>query len=101
GRSRVGFEAERSKSSGRRFPERVQALPSSLLRFMDRAPPATQERARETYPLYAFPLNSAASDAFSNGGAIQRRLMLDLIFVGSTIIFFLLALVYVRGCEKL
>jgi hypothetical protein len=33
--------------------------------------------------------------------AIQRRLMLDLIFVGSTIIFFLLALAYVRGCEKL
>jgi hypothetical protein len=27
--------------------------------------------------------------------------MLDLIFVGSTIIFFLLALAYVRGCEKL
>jgi hypothetical protein len=33
--------------------------------------------------------------------AIQRRLMLDLIFIGSTIIFFLLSLAYVRGCEKL
>jgi len=27
--------------------------------------------------------------------------MLDLIFIGLTILFFLLALVYVRGCEKL
>jgi hypothetical protein len=30
-----------------------------------------------------------------------RRLMLDLIFLGSTILFFLLALAYVRGCERL
>jgi hypothetical protein len=27
--------------------------------------------------------------------------MLDLIYIAVTIIFFLLALVYVRGCEKL
>jgi len=27
--------------------------------------------------------------------------MLDLIFIGVTIAFFLIALVYVRGCEKL
>ena len=28
-------------------------------------------------------------------------MMLDLIFVGATILFFLIALAYVRGCEKL
>jgi len=27
--------------------------------------------------------------------------MLDLIFIGLTILFFLIALAYVRGCEKL
>jgi len=27
--------------------------------------------------------------------------MLDLIFIGATILFFLIALAYVRGCEKL
>jgi hypothetical protein len=27
--------------------------------------------------------------------------MLDLIFIGATILFFLLALAYVRACEKL
>jgi len=35
------------------------------------------------------------------GPSRKRRLMLDLIFLGSTIFFFLLALAYVRGCEKL
>jgi len=27
--------------------------------------------------------------------------MLDLIFIGATVLFFLLALLYVRACEKL
>lgn len=31
----------------------------------------------------------------------RRVKMLDLIFVALTIIFFLIALAYVRGCEKL
>jgi hypothetical protein len=29
------------------------------------------------------------------------KAMLDLIFIGATILFFLLALAYVRACEKL
>jgi succinate-acetate transporter protein len=30
-----------------------------------------------------------------------RKIMLDFIFIGLTILFFLIALAYVRGCEKL
>jgi len=30
-----------------------------------------------------------------------RRTMLDLIFIAATVLFFLIAVAYVRGCEKL
>jgi hypothetical protein len=29
------------------------------------------------------------------------RIMLDLIFIAATVLFFLIAIAYVRGCEKL
>ena len=34
-------------------------------------------------------------------GVYGRGNVLDLIFIGLTVLFFLLALAYVRGCEKL
>jgi succinate-acetate transporter protein len=32
---------------------------------------------------------------------MKEKLMLDLLFVTLTIVFFLIALAYVRGCERL
>ncbi|MEO6724245.1 MAG: hypothetical protein ABIU20_07410 [Blastocatellia bacterium] len=37
----------------------------------------------------------------NRNGDSKGVFMLDLIFVGLTIVFFLLSLAYVRGCEKL
>jgi hypothetical protein len=42
-----------------------------------------------------------SSDGRSSGSTNSGGAMLDLIFLAATILFFLLSLAYVRGCEKL